>query len=595
MGAVPEGSQRNIRMLGPEVVERIAAGEVIERPASVVRELIENALDAGATAVRIELREGGLRLLRVTDDGCGIASDELTLAVTPHATSKVYSVADLERVHTLGFRGEALASVAGIAELHLSSATGDDGVAHTLTLRTGETIDRGMDARPRGTTITVRELFSNLPARRAMLRGPRSEQARALAVVRAYALAHPGVRFTAIADGHVVLQTPGTSLHDAVRTIYGTDVARALLPIGPMALDHVAVVGWIAARTFSQPDRGHVLVSVNGRPVSNRALVAGLEAGYRPLLRKGRHPIAMIALEVEPDQVDVNVHPAKAEVLLRAERAVITSLRDAVHTALGTAPSQATPAWIGTGGAYGRSRQYPLPMVRRRRGARVGEPRTRYVHPMAEQDDTPQKLPPLEPLGQLDAALIIARAPEGHLYLVDQHRAHERLLYEALRSERPPFASAPWSSASVALDESAGGSGQLLLEPLVVELTPRQAQLLHPRLDELAGIGLIYEPFGGASFLVRALPALPGAAVGVASLAGALASDAAEDADDWFEQFRISLACRTALKRGLLLSPAEQQALLTELRTAAAPAFCPHGSPIVMRCTRSYLARAFEW
>lgn len=596
MDDAPTRGHRAIRVLRPEVIERIAAGEVIERPASVVRELIENALDAQATSVRVELREGGLRLVRVADDGCGIAAGELALAVAPHATSKVYGIEDLERIGTLGFRGEALASIAGIAEVHLCSATQQGGVAHTLTVRAGETIEQGMDARPRGTTVAVRDLFASLPARRAMLHGPGSEQARALAIVRAYALVHAGVRFIAVADGRVVLQTPGTSPQDAVRAIYGADAARALLPVGPIALDHLELVGWVAARSFSQVDRSHILLSLNGRPIANRALLAGLEAGYRPLLRKGRHPIAVIALEAGPEQVDVNVHPAKAEVLLRTERIVAAALRDAVYTVLGNAPTHPTPEWAGPVGLYGRTRQNPLPATRRRRSVRVGEPRARYVHAPADPgDDTHLALPQLESLGQLDATLIIAHTPDGHLYLVDQHRAHERLLYEALQRERPLVAGTVDLDAAPATDDAACAGGQLLLEPLVVELTPHQATLLRARLDELASLGLVCEPFGGATFLVRGLPALPGAAVGLASLASSLAGDAAEDADDWFERFRISLACRAALKRGQPLSLAEQQALLADLRTAAAPAFCPHGSPVMMRYTRSFLARAFEW
>jgi DNA mismatch repair protein MutL len=581
-----------IALLGPEVVERIAAGEVIERPASVVRELIENTLDSGATAVRVELRDGGLRLVRVADDGCGIPAAELELAVAAHATNKVRSLADLERVHTLGFRGEALASVAAVGELHLCSAADQSGVAQTLTLRTGQAIERGLDARSRGTTITVRDLFHSVPARRAALRGPRGEERRALAVVRAYALAHPAVRFTATADGALVFQTPGTSPAGAVSAIYGADVAHALLPLEPLRLEGATIAGWIAPRAFSQANREHVLLCVNARPVSNRALLAAIESGYRPLLRKGRHPIACVLLDVEPSEVDVNVHPAKVEVLIRGERALAAALRDAVHASLGREPAQTPLRLPGTGGSFAQTRQYGLPWTRRRgTGMGMREPRPRYAARSAESEAPPQgPLPALEPLGQLDAALIVARTSEGHLYLVDQHRAHERLLYETLRRER-----APAMADEVAADALRQGSGQLLLEPLAIDLTPRQAEILRNRLDELAALGLVCEPFGGAMFLVRAVPMLPGAAVGVASFAGELAADAAEDAEGWFEHVRVSLACRGAIRRGQALAPAEQQALLADLRGAQAPAVCPHGSPILLRYTQSFLARAFEW
>jgi DNA mismatch repair protein MutL len=588
---------RSIAILGPEVVERIAAGEVIERPASVVRELIENALDAGATTIRVDIREGGLRLIRVSDDGCGILPAELDLAVAAHATSKVRQLADLGRIRTLGFRGEALASVAAVAEVHVSSACDATGVAHSLTVVAGLTIDRGLDPRPRGTTVTVRELFRDMPARRAALHGPRGEEARTLTVVRAYALAHPIIRFTMSSDGALVLQTPGTSPEAAAAAIYGADVARALVSIGAIVQSAFTITGWIAPRSFSQADRAHVLLGINGRPVSNRGLLAAVEAGYRPLLRKGRHPIACILVEAEPDEVDVNVHPAKAEVLLRSERAVAAGLRAAIHSSLGTEPSAPTPSSPFTGGSYSRARQYPLPLARRRRGLRVGEPQPYYTSLAVSAEETPQgALPTLEAMGQLDAALIVAHSSDGHLYLVDQHRAHERLLYEALRREPAPV------PALHALSEKGGSKtqvhfadGQLLLEPLVIELTTRQADILRARLDELAGLGMMCEPFGGATFLVRALPALPGASVGVASFASDLAVDAAVDADDWFEHVRVSLACRAALRRGQPLALAEQQALLADLRGAQAPGLCPHGSPILLCYTHSFLARAFEW
>src|SRR5690348_15285172 len=225
-----------IAALPPEVVERIAAGEVIERPASVVRELIENALDAGATAIRVELREGGIRLLRVADDGRGIPAGELALACRPHTTSKVHALADLERIVTLGFRGEALASIAAVAELEVTSAADESGLAHTLTLHPASVADERAAARPRGTTVTARNLFLTVPARRALLAGPHREAARAAAVVRAYALIHPAVRFALVMDGRLIFQTPGATLTKTAARLYGADLAAALLPIGPLTV-----------------------------------------------------------------------------------------------------------------------------------------------------------------------------------------------------------------------------------------------------------------------------------------------------------------------------------------------------------------------
>lgn len=597
-----------IAELPPEVVERIAAGEVIERPASVARELIENALDAGATAIRVELREGGIRLLRVADDGRGIPADQLALACRPHTTSKVRALADLERIATLGFRGEALASIAAVAELEIASASDESGLAHTRTLHPAGVADEGTAARPRGTTATVRNLFLTVPARRALLAGPRREAARAAAVVRAYALIHPAVRFALVMDGRLIFQTPGASLAETVARLYGADLAAVLLPIGPLTVEGVAITGAIATRTFSQPSRDHVHVAVNGRPVANRALLAAVEAGYRPLLRKGRHPVLIVTLAAPAAALDVNVHPAKAEVLLRAEPAIAAALRERIHHTLGSAPLAAATA--GTPGAVRAPApiQLSFPAPRLRRGLRLSERRGEYA---GRRDDGPDDFPddtppapihPLTALAQFDDALILARSADGHLYLVDQHRASERAIYDALLRERMSAAAASLASSPSSTVQTAAGPaatpGQFLLEPVLVELTPPQAELLLPRLAELARLGLDCQPFGGAYFLVRAVPEVAGSTADPADpadLARVLTVEAAVDADDWLDAVRISLACRAAVRRGATLSLPAQQALLDGLRSVAAPAACPHGSPLLLRYSRAYLRRAFEW
>jgi DNA mismatch repair protein MutL len=588
-----------IAELPPEVVERIAAGEVIERPASVVRELIENALDAGASAIRVELREGGIRLLRVGDDGRGIPADQLALACRPHTTSKVRALADLERIATLGFRGEALASIAAVAELEVTSAADENGLAHTLTLHPDGVSDERATARPRGVSVTVRNLFLSIPARRALLAGPRRESARAAAVVRAYALIHPAVRFTLVMDGRLIFQTPGGTLAEAAAHLYGADLAAALLPIGPLTVAGVEITGAIATRAFSQPAREHVHVAVNGRPIANRALLAAVEAGYRPLLRKGRHPVLVVTLAAPAAVLDVNVHPAKAEVLLRAEPAIAAALREHIHHTLGSAPLAAA-----TAGAPGAVRapapiQLSFPAPRVRRGLRLGERRGGYAGRAGDglgnaPDETPPTtVHPLTALAQFDDALILARSADGHLYLVDQHRASERAIYEALLRERMGAGTA--LPTSPAVPTPAVTPGQFLLEPMLVELTPPQAELLLPRLAELASLGLDCQPFGGAYFLVRSVPDVPGSAADPGDLARALTVEAAADSDDWLDAVRVALACRAAVRRGVALSPQRQQALLDGLRTVAAPAACPHGSPLLLRYSRAYLRRAFEW
>jgi DNA mismatch repair protein MutL len=603
-----------IAPLPAEVVERIAAGEVIERPASVVRELIDNALDAAATSVRVELRDGGPRLVRVADDGGGIPAAELELACQRYATSKVRSLADLETCVTLGFRGEALASIAAVAELELGSACDESGLATTLTLIGGSVLRRGQLPRSRGTTVAVRDLFASVPARRALLRGARTEANAVLAVLRAYALSHPAVRFTLVSDGLLVLQTPGTDLAGAVGAIYGADVARRLIPLDRAALESANIGGAVADRAFSHATREHVYVLVNGRPVGNKGLQAAAEAGYRPLLRKGRHPLLVARISVAPGGFDANVHPAKAEVLLRQEAAIRAALRERVHAALGSVPlSIAAANPRPSAPRFIRPVQLHLPPARTRRGLPLAEGRIYYAGVLGEEADArvEKALPELTPLAQFDAALILAQSPQGHLYLVDQHRAHERILYERLLGQRAGVqresmgdpaklgASGDTGDAGLAPAEAGArlpsGASQMLLEPLLVELTPLQAELLTPRLVELSTLGLECQPFGGSVFLIRSVPSLPGGREQPADFAEALTHDAAEDSDDWLNAVCISLACRSAIRRGEALSLLEMRALLSDLRTVATTAACPHGSPLLLRYTRGSLAKVFEW
>ncbi len=578
------------RLLPPAVIERIAAGEIIERPASVVRELIENALDAGATNLRVELREGGMRLLRVSDDGFGISADDLELACLPHATSKVRELDDLTRVRTLGFRGEALASIAAVAEIEIASAPDDSGLASVLAVGSGHAAERTVASRSRGTMVTVRHLFSEMPARRALLRGPAAEASRVSAVVRAYALAHPSVRFTLISDGSFVLQTNGKDVSDVLATLYGEDVARSSVPFGPLSVGNVTFHGVISARGIDAPDRSHVLLAINGRPVSNRALLAAAEGGYRPLFRKGRHPVLVVHFAAPPDELDVNIHPAKAQVLLRGEQAIAATLRSTIHDVLGNVPPAIGDQVSSAASAsLGRAVQLRLPASRSRRGAALAEGRMGYLAGAHEQDLGAGSLPELESLGQLDDALIVARTKTGHLFLIDQHRAHERILYDVLKRE------ATASGSLLTGPDSPDFAGQLLLMPVLVELSPIQARLLLSRLNALASIGLEVQHFGGTAFLVRSLPPLPTGILDPAEIARDIARDAAEDADDWLDHVRISLACRSAIRRGQTLSPEEQRSLLEALRGVRTYAVCPHGSPLILRYSKRFLAHAFDW
>lgn len=560
-------TRRPIRPLDPQVVERIAAGEVIERPASVVKELLENALDAGARLVTVELRGGGLRSIKVSDDGAGIPAEELGLAVARHATSKLRDADDLWHLASLGFRGEALASIGAMAEVLLVSATGDAGVGAGVFVSDGRAVERFQRARARGTTVTVRNLFAHHPARLKFLRNARTESARASALVRRYALAYPDVRFELTLDGHASFTAPGTGqLADALAAVYGREIARVLAPLDTtgLALPGARLSGVISGPQLHRPSRRQLAFFVNRRWAMPHGLAEALEAAYRPFFPRGRHPLAVFFLEVAPEAVDVNVHPAKAEVKLRDITEIATALTAGIRATLTRQHAPQRDVAFALRDLRGALAEEPAPWDAAASTAATGEP------------VTGPNLPPLRPLGQLDNALLLAEGPDG-LYLIDQHRAHERIIYERLLRQQ-------------------GGTepAREAIEPLVLELAPLQAALLDERLPELEGLGITCEQFGGRSFLVRAIPAMGDHEDVVAALPD-LFDELIEDDEGWRERLLVNLACRAALRKGHPLSPERQRALLAELSQTTTPATCPHGSPIVLQLDRTLLARHFGW
>ena len=575
-----------IHLLSQDVAERIAAGEVIERPVSVVKELVENALDAGSHEIRVEIRGSGLRLVRVTDDGYGIPEDELERASARHTTSKINALEDLGRLHTLGFRGEALASIAAVSELTLvsrpieSEDLGEESAATLLTLRGGEVTRRSRRARLHGTTVTVRDLFYNVPARLKFMRGARTETGHILHLMRRFAVGYPGVRFNLAIEDTVALQTGGAGdLATTLAELYQLPLAEMLHPVCAKA-EYYSLNGYVGNRALAQSSRQHMQLFINGRWVQSRPLQDALEAGYRGLLPKGRHPLLVIYLDLPPEELDVNIHPAKTEVKLLRESEVAAALTQAVQSVLERSPALPSSTHF-PGPELVYQRRLPGP---RRRGLHVAESAEGYKAETATPGAA-EILATLRPLAQLQQAVILAEAPDGSLYLVDQHRAHERVIYEHLRSKH----------IGVRVDaEDEWIDSHLLLEPVVVELKRSQAELFEQRLPVLRDLGLECERFGGRSFLIRSVPS----GVGQEQLAGhlpELAEIASEDSTDWEDHLLIGLACRSALRRGRALGMDEQRALLTALSTVSAPAVCPHGSPILLHYSRRFLIDKFDW
>jgi DNA mismatch repair protein MutL len=567
-----------IHVLPPEIAERIAAGEVIERPVSVVKELVDNALDAGASDVRVDVEGGGLRLIRVADDGHGIPQDQLELAFQRHATSKIDDVRDLLEIATLGFRGEALPSIAAVAEVDVASSTDDHGRAATVGLRAGRIERRGSRGRPRGTTVWVRNLFQPIPARLKFTRNPRAESAAISQLVRRYALARPEVRFALTLDGHPSLKTSGSGrLETALAEVLGQEVASCLLPLPERTVGAGRLTGFVSAPGLSRPTRQSCIVFVNRRWVAAPALQQALEGAYRPLLPPGRHPIVVLFVEVPPGAVDVNVHPSKAEVKLLWEADLAAALGETVKEAIGRSPRRPDDEQDFALAAT----QYRLPTPSRRAAERSGS------ESLWELDAATPGMH-LKLIGQHQNTVLICEG-RGGLFIVDQHRAHERIIYEQLAArhaaevvERPGGA------------EGAGGPGaQYLLEPIVMELPPGRAEVLGDRLAALEALGFSCERFGGHSFLVRSTPDVPESSTR-AALSEVL-EEASDDRDDWRERLLIRLACRSAIRRGKQLTLPESTRLLEQLGRAVTPAVCPHGAPIVLHFGRKFLERQFVW
>ncbi len=577
-----------IRVLPPAISALIAAGEVVERPASVVKELLENAVDAGARRVRVDIRGAGLSMIRVGDDGHGIRAAELWLACQRHATSKLDGADGhrLDGVRTLGFRGEALPSIAAVAELTVVSAPDERGVGWRLTLRDGQVIADEPAPHPRGTTVTVRHLFAGVPARLAAAGRSQTETAQIAQTVRRVALAAPGVGCSFFVDDRQIFQTAGSGdLQTVLTEIHGPALTGALLPLGPVESAEAIVWGVISGPEITRPSRAQVNVVVNGRWAQPRGLLAQVEAAYRPLLPRGRHPVLALAIETAPGRVDVNIHPSKLEVRLLAERMIGTAAAEMIRETLGRHP---LPLQLEAASGLAALRFLPSA------SPGIAESSERYdAGPIV----TPG-LPPLVLIGQVQARLLLLEGDDG-LYLIDQHRAHERILYERLRADRT-------------LATSGSPEPELLADPIVLELQPAQVAGFSRRVDELAALGFDCEIFGGRTFLVRQVPDLPGVCSEAApdllrglgdpdAIAEVLRALAAEDAneaadgEEWQERLLVRLSCRTAVRRGRPLEHPAMRALVDGLGHTAAPAVCPHGSPLLMRVGADLLERQFGW
>ncbi len=545
-----------ILLLTPEIADAIAAGEVIERPASVVKELVENALDANARRISIDVRGAGKISIRVSDDGEGISAEDLQMAFVRHATSKVSNLSDLDAIATLGFRGEALASIASVSDVECSSA------GARIRVRAGSVVEHGAGPLLPGVTLEVKDLFANVPARLKFLKSDNTEVAAIKDVVSAFALLHPHVRFQLTIDARSAVSSAGDGdRRRAIGSVYGTQVAVEMLEMIGMPL----VTGMVSQPRLSRGSRDGIVLAVNGRPISSRPLLYALEDCYQGMLERGRHPIAVIDIGIDPELVDVNVHPAKREVRFREEGAVFSALQRAVRVALGgSQPYQYHSTAVGPA-ALGREPAPQLTLHEATASVAVAEVGSRVPETM------------LRPIGQVGPGYLVAEGPDG-LVLVDQHAAHERVLYnrllERLRTGR--------------------GMTQPLLMPQAVDVEPRLIAAAADHRSDLANLGLEYEEFGPRSLRITAVPVEMPAGRATAAVQETLAALADNRGEGALEKAAAALACHSAVRFGDTLDLAEQRRLLVDLEAADDAITCPHGRPTRLLVEWQDLRRHFR-
>jgi DNA mismatch repair protein MutL len=569
----------SIQRLSAALTQKIAAGEVIDRPSAIVKELVENAIDAESESIEITLTDGGKTYIAVRDDGAGMAEPDLRLSIERYTTSKISTEDDLCLIRSLGFRGEALASIAAVSRLTIVSRAEGEDEAHELFAQDGRVMELRPAARGRGTTIEVRDLFYNVPARSKFLGAGKTESQHIHRVVQRMALLRPDISWRVRHGDRDVFAAPKVnSLLDRIAQVYGADVAQSMVPVD-LVLDGVKVSGYVSRPDLRRGNRRDQMFVVNGRIISDRGLSFVLSSAYRGILRPGSFPIAAVFVQVPLEEVDVNTHPRKEEVRFSRPRHV----QDAVSAALQKALS---------------SRAVVVPLVR---GGDDAERHASFPHDAREQRQlgldllhemtVSRTLSEAEKvrvrgsrrvLGQVHGTYLLVETEEG-LDIVDQHIAHERVLYERLRAEWP-----------------AGIVRQVFLLPARIEVSFEQATVLAGHLDELAEVGLVLDEFGGGTFLVREFPQALSehqSRRGFQELAESLADVLATERDletALYDRLLSQLACSAAIKAGEMIPLVEAQALVEDLMNMDNPYTCPHGRPIVVSYAKAELDKRFK-
>jgi DNA mismatch repair protein MutL len=610
-----------IRILDESLSNRIAAGEVVERPASVVKELLENAVDAGATRVDTMVRDAGMTWLRVVDNGCGMDSEDARLAFERHATSKIESDRDLFRIRTLGFRGEALPSIASVSRVTLKTRTGESESGTIVIVEGGRVVSVGPTASPVGTDIEVKDLFYNTPARLKYIKTLSTEMGHVADVVTRVALAQPGVAFHLSSNGKTVLRTPGNgNLLHAITSVFGMEMARMLIPVSWSNTDYT-IEGWIGKPELTRANRTHLYFIVNGRVVRSPGLTAAVLRAYQTRLPVHRYPVCFLVIAMDPTLLDVNVHPSKLEVRFSEEKDLMACLEHALADTLrntvaipspvfwnplsrpagqgGLVPRGAEQATISgetvrepadPGFAWSASRELrnapPLYTVRRpaetayQTAALAAQSPADTDMAGGQQWSSPLR-PSLRPVAQVLGMYVVAEHETG-LYIIDQHAAHEKILYEKFndRLMREGIRSLP------------------LLVPVGLEYPPSDSEMLRQYQRHLQDAGIEMEPFGPHTYLVRSIPdmweGLDAQRLLQELIDTLLEQGKLEDPRDFVRTHIVMKACKAAIKANMRLSMQEMQALCDQLLALKDPFTCPHGRPVIIHFSRYELEKLFK-
>ncbi len=587
-----------IHVLDQSTVNKIAAGEVVERPASVVKELVENAIDAGARSIRIELSsaDGRISSIRITDDGCGMSPQDAALAFVPHATSKIADIRDLDTIHTLGFRGEALASIAAVSRVTLiTKLQGSGTVAGTKIVIAGGIVkEHAAIGAPEGTSILVEDLFFNIPARKKFLKTINTELAHIHTIMEGVCFSHTECSFRLFYNNHEQMVTDRTTRPlDTIARLFGADTVKHIFPVDAV-YPYMKITGYFSQPSLSRKDTARMLVIINGRFISSPLINGAVKTGYGTLLPKDRSPVAFLSLQIDCSLVDVNVHPTKKLVRLSKEKEIAEAVRKAVSDALlahDLIPAVEAPAQsIASLSAVTESQPvytYPLTEMissgvseSTHSGTVDSDQRLRQTELRTGIPAIPSRLPAIEVIGEFGGIYILGRTDTDELVIIDQHAAHERILYE-----------------QVLLRLKGEHHSQELIWPVILHRTPKDTSVLKELLPALTQEGFILEDFGRDSFIVRAIPVVLGRMENagiIDEIISDLVNDASTGSVNNRERITRIIACRGAIKAGTVCTREQCQRIVNQLRLTQNPYTCPHGRPTIIRFSRTDLDSMFK-